>query len=507
MPFLLRCTASVFSLLGLALGAFAQTPAKPAGSIPDRPLSQSPLVIKNAVMGKDGKPIDGVKLSQHDFEIHSPSICVAPNGQIHVTYVEKHRTTYALAVYHRSSSDKGATWTDAKNLSEEMPDIQTGYGVVLADGKDRIYAIWRAGLGVNSPANPYPSSTSHANLVYRVLENGKWSKILPVHPPGSMDLQNDGSLAYFAVVDPQGRVQVIWNTKPGKWHPELTVVSGTYVQHLPGVGNGLVFQATLDGRTASAPREIFLTEVGGIGEGGGYGTHCDGLDTLNGYIDAQGEAHFAARVTRTRDFSLQGKSRFQLFERGKAGPFIDFPDLSYHTWASFPRLLVDAEGRSHFVMLYPKGERPSIRDYLIGSDEEPDVIRQTASEKGTVDSFQAFQGPGGHMIAVYQMNDTGEKGDGNTFVSISTGKGWSEPVNVTNNQGRKSFASTQTSRASHIAVATSYYPGPTAATFDHEGHLLLVMINNEYGLFSSGAFGVTLVGGSSSTPKLQFLRL
>jgi len=507
MATLLRRTAYSFSFLSFVVGAFAQAIVRPAGPLPDRPLSQSPLVIKNAVIGKNGKPIDGLKLSQHDIEIVSPSICVAPNGHFHVAFVEKHRTTFAWAVYHRSSSDNGATWTEAKNLSEDMPDIQTGHCVVLADGKDRIYVIWRSGLAVYFPASPHPTSTSHSNLVYRVLENGKWSKILPVHPPASKDKQNEGSVAYFATVDPQGRVHVVWNTSPNKWHPELTKISGTYVQHLAGVGNGLVFQATLDGRTAGEPREIFLTEVGGLGEGGGYGTHCDGLDALNGYVDAQGDAHFAAAVTRTRDFSLQGKSRYQLIERGKAGPFIDFPELSYHGWASFPRLLVDAEGRSHLVALYPKGERPNIRDYTIGSDEEPDVIRQAASVKGTVDGFQAFQGPGGRMVAVFQMNDAGERGDGNTFVSIGTGKEWSTPVNVTNNEGRKTFASKQTSRASNIAVSTSYYPGPAAAAFDNDGRLLLAMINNEYGLFGSTAFGVTLTGGSSSTPTLQFLRL
>ncbi|HRE80325.1 MAG TPA: hypothetical protein PLN52_04715, partial [Opitutaceae bacterium] len=355
-------------------------------------------------------------------------------------------------------------------------------------------------------ASPHPTNTTQSNLVYRVLENGKWSKILPVHPPGSKDKQNDGSLSYFAAVDPQGQVQVVWNTSPNPWHPELTKISGTYQQYLPGVGNGLVFQATLDGRSATQPREIFLTEVGGLGEGGGYGTHCDGLDALNGYFDAQGQAHFAAAVTRTHDSSLQGKSRYQLIEAGKAGAFIDFPELSFHSWASFPRLLVDAEGRSHFVALYPKGERPSIRDYLIGSDEEPDVIRQAGGVKGSADGLQAFQGPDGRMVAVFQMNDTGESGDSNTYVSISTGKEWSTPVNVTNNEGRKTFANKQTSRASNIAVTTSFTPGPAAAAFDNDGRLLLLMVNSEFGIFGSTAFGVTLVGGNSSKPVLQFLR-
>ena len=104
------------------------------------------------------------------------------------------------------------------------------------------------------------------------------------------------------------------------------------------------------------------------------------------------------------------------------------------------------------------------------------------------------------------MNDTGERGSGDTFVSMSTGNGWSTPVNVTNNEGRKKFASTQTGVTTNIAVSTSYYPGPAAAAFDREGRLLLLMINNEYGLFGNSSFGVTIAGGSSSTPTLQFLK-
>ena len=77
---------------------------------------------------------------------------------------------------------------------------------------------------------------------------------------------------------------------------------------------------------------------------------------------------------------------------------------------------------------------------------------------------------------------------------------------MTNNYGRRSFASKQTSSQSNVAIEKSYYPGPAAAAFDRDGHLLLLMINNEYGLFASTAFGVELAGGSSSTPTLQFLR-
>ena len=503
----------------LALPGFDDAPApaavappvtapEPAAAvkIPDRPLNQSALVVNNAVIQKNGKPVDGLKLSQHDMEIYSPSIAVAANGVIHVAFVEKHRTTYALAVYHRSSSDGGKTWTEAKNLSEDMPGIQVGRCFALIDGRDRLYVIWRAGLGVNFVASPDPGGAGQSNLLYRVLENGRWSKIKPVHPPGSTQAQNDGALSYFAAIDAAGRAQVVWNAVPGTWHPELTRISGTYHQHLSGIGNGLVFQATLDGATPGAPREVFLTPVAGQGEQGGYGLYCDGLDALNGYVDLAGAPHFVAAVTRTHDESLRGKSRYELIENGAVGPMIDLPNLSYHGWRDIPTLLVDAAGKRHVVVLYPAGEHPSIRDYLIGTDDEPVIIRAAASVKGTVDGMQAFQGPGGRMVAIMQMNDSGERANGETYISISQGKEWSPPVNVTNNYGRRSFASKQTSSQSNVAIEKSYYPGPAAAAFDRDGHLLLLMINNEYGLFASTAFGVELAGGSSSTPTLQFLR-
>ena len=474
--------------------------------IPDRPLSASPIVVKNAVIQKNGKPVPALKLSQHDKEIFSPSITVAADGTIHVAFVELHRTVYAYAVYHRSSSDGGKTWTAAKNLSEDMPGIQVGLCYVLVDARQRVYVIWRAGLAVNFGASADPGNGTVANLMYRVLDHGKWSRITPVHPPGSKDSQDDGSLSYFAAVDAAGRAQVTWSAIPDKWHPELTKISGNYHQHLSGIGNGLIFQATLDGTSPTAPREVFMTPVGGQGEAGGYGLYCDGLDSLNGYCDAAGEPHFVAHVTRTHDSSLPGKSYYELIENHAIGPSINLPELSYHGWRDIPRLLVDAAGQRHFIVLYPAGEQPSIRDYLVGSDEEPTIIRQSAAIKGTVDGMQAFQGPGGRMIAIMQMNDSGERANGETYVSISTGKGWSTPVNVTNNYGRRSFASTQTSIASNVAIEKSYYPGPAAAAYDRDGHLLLLMINHEYGLFGSSSFGVTTSGGSSSTPTLQFLK-
>ena len=75
-------------------------------------------------------------------------------------------------------------------------------------------------------------------------------------------------------------------------------------------------------------------------------------------------------------------------------------------------------------------------------------------------------------------------------------------MNVTNNAGRQNYASHQTSSESHVSVETNYVQGVAAATFDREGHLLLLMVNSERSLVASTAFGVNLAGGSTSKTGL-----
>ena len=111
------------------------------------------------------------------------------------------------------------------------------------------------------------------------------------------------------------------------------------------------------------------------------------------------------------------------------------------------------------------------------------------------------------MVAIMQMNDTGERGGSDSFVSVSTGGGkWSKPVNVTNNVGRKRYVSKDTSARSQLSQETGCEPGPGAVAFDQDGHLLLVAIMQEYGIVHSTAFGVNLAGGGAITPTLRFLR-
>ena len=459
-----------------------------------------------AVMKADGTPVDGIKLSQHDLEVDCPSIAVGTDGVIHVAFVEKHRTTYALGVYHRSSSDGGKSWSEAKNLSEDMPDINVGKCEVLVDGQNRTYVIWRAGLKPTFPASPNITSTSSCNLWYRVMSaDGRWSVIKPVAPPDESALQHEGTLSYFAGVDGAGRVQLAFNTFPDHYlhrAVEHTYGPGSGYTVGPYVGNGLVMQVTLDGANASPARQAFMTA---ISDSPNMGKVCDGLNSLTGYFDASGTAHFAAAAGNF--FTNKPGWHGEVIDGGKISWKLELPDLSFHGYNDVPTLLTDAKGKQHLIVLYPTGERPNVRDYVVGSDDEPTVIRAAKEVDGRVLGMQAFAGAGGRMAVLMQFNDSGKSGAGDFYVSTSDGGAWSEPVNVTNNAGRSSFHTTQTSMASHVAVAISYYPGIGAATFDKDGHLLLVMVNNESAIVDSNALGVSVAGGSVSTPTLRFLKL
>ena len=514
IKFNLRLLGSVVGVTMLvALASKAQPAAQSAAAqAPDNsplvPLGQSPLVIKSPdgaliVAGKDGKGIDGIKLSQHDIAIGSPSIAVAPDGTLHLAFVESHRTTLAHAVYHRSSTDGGKTWTEAKNLSEDLPGpgIDVGRCQILADSRNRVYVIWRAGLAEGWTVNLDPVG-GICNLWFRELEGGKWSKAKILNEAAKATNSMDAARSFFAALDAAGRGQVIWNVQPDKWHPEVL----SRQLHSNGVGNGLVFQSTLDGPAASQPREVFLPVVTAPADAWGVPS-CDDLDTLNGYVDAAGAAHFVALASMPMYGLPAHPPRYQLIENGNAGQGIELPALSFHAGKDIPTLLVDAKGKRHIIALYLAGEHPNVRDYLLGSDEDPTVIRAASGLNGTIGGFQAYQGPGGRMVAIMQMNDTGERSTDESFISMSTGDGkWSVPVNVTDNAGRKTYISKATSAQSQVSQETGCEPGPGAAAFDREGHLLLLLIKLEYGIVHSTAFGVNLGGGGHLTPTLRFLK-
>ncbi len=215
-------------------------------------------------------------------------------------------------------------------------------------------------------------------------------------------------------------------------------------------------------------------------------------------------AHFIAIDRAVR--GTETGSQIDLFENGKASPVIKLPMPYMEVWTNPPKLLVDAKGRQHIIALYHAGEHPGFRDYVVGSDDEPMVILSAKGPKGTCMGFQAYQGAGGRMGVVMQTTDAGFNDRGDSWVSVSTGDKWSQPVCVTNNAGRANFAAKEVGTTGSVVTGTHYGPGAGGIAFDKEGHLLLAICNVKTGCFGLSGGGVVYAGGSTATPMLFFYR-
>jgi hypothetical protein len=235
-----------------------------------------------------------------------------------------------------------------------------------------------------------------------------------------------------------------------------------------------------------------------------YAKSCNELSALDGYFDAAGAAHFIAISLATT--SSEPSSPIVLFEDGKETPVVKLPSEHMMTWQSPPKLLLDAQGHRHVIAFYRAGEHPNIRDYVVGSDDEPLVIFSPKGPKGICIGFQAYQGPSGHMVAIGQMTDGSFGGSGDTFISMSDGGPWSPPICVTANAARANWVAKNKGRLLTVATGDSYGPGAGAAAFDKSGHLLLALINVKTGSFGLAVGGVTYASGSSASPMLFFYR-
>ncbi len=488
--------------LHLLLAVFLPIVSLAAGQGPVLPLENSPIVSKSAdgslvVADKFGAPVTGLKLSQYDALIDSPNLAVTSDGVIHLAFIERQAISpYNLFVFHRQSADGGKTWSDPKDLSEDMPNFGIDHCRLIVDSQDRVYIIWRTGESEGlAPGNYY------GNLVYRVLNHGKWSKIIPIHPPGTSSSQNIGSLFYFAGVDASGHAQVAWNTCPDTFHSNEVTGGGL---HLAGIGNGLVFQASLDGSTPPQPKQVFMTPITVDPNNKVYGKKCDDLSSLDGYFDASGAPRFIAIDQPVP--TPYNDARYALIEDGKITPAVTLPGNYMYVWLNPPRLLLDSQGRRHVIALYGAGEHPNFRDYTLGSDDEPTVILSAKGLKGTCMGFQAYQGPSGHMAVVMQTTDAGFNDAGDTWISVSDGGAWSPPVCVTANAARATWVAKNKGRLLNVATGDHYGPGPGAVAFDKDGHLLLALINVKTGSFGLALGGVTYASGSSASPMLFFYK-
>ncbi len=457
--------------------------------------------VKSVSAGSGGTAagkVSPVKLSVVDNGVASPSVVASADGTVHVIYVEQQRKSpYMQFLYYRSSRDGGKSWTAPKNLSEVLPNTPVGNTNLLSDSSGRIYAIWRSFYLSAGDISQPSAQRDGFNLVYRVLDHGAWSNAINIHPPTTSAQQHFGSASWFAANDPStGRVDVFWNTSPAPRHPE----SYMYGSVAYGIRLGALMRAVLEGANAAQPQEIFHTPI--VKRPGENSPSCEGLDLINGYVDQSGQPHVLAQVIQPTVGDQP--NRFQLIENNAQYAALELPGPSFAYWHYPPILLVDQQGRRHVLTMYQYGEKQSVRDYALGGNAEPQIVREAKASTGKVLGLQAFQGPGGRMAALIQMADTNERSDAETYLVTNDGARWNAPINLTNNAGRTEFHNTATSRHSNVATLSSWYPGNAAAAYDGSGHLYVAFIVNRKDLFDQNAFGVSLAGGSSSVPNLLF---
>ena len=380
-----------------------------------------------------------VKLTKYDKVVASPQIATGRDGTIHVAFVEATKPGIEDFVFDRSSTDGGKSWTETKNLSEDMPGRTVGPVRLAVNRQGSVYAVWRAAAIPYLSLDPSSHQTrSGCNLVYRVLSGGQWSAILPVNDPqANQEHQRIGAGSFFAGADPAGKVHVAYVLNTNISSPELMFGADTkFPQHAPGMGNGSIAEVDLDGAQHSKPREAFLTPVVKAPNA----NKCDGLDMLDGYFDQSGAPHFVATASMGVAEPF-GQTRIVICENGQQSPVVTLPGPSPYR----PYLLLDAQGHNHVIVDFAGGEQHSIRDYVAGTGQYT-VIKTEKPIDHPLTGFQAGQGPAGTGVVVMELNETAAMGDGETWIAVYDGKAWRPDAQVTNykNQASGSYKATGT---------------------------------------------------------------
>ena len=444
-----------------------------------------------------------VKLSKYDLDVASPQIAIGRDGALNVAFIEATKLNVENFVFYRSSANGGKSWTETQNLSEDMPGYTVGPVRLAVDGQGRVYVVWRASGIANVSIDAHSRQSAIAcNLFYRVLSGGQWSPILPINAPKA-DPQHQwgGSGSFFVGADPAGKVHVAYVLNTDVFHPELMFGAGSnFPQHDAGMGNGSIAQVDLDGAQHTKPREVFLTTVVKTPTG----NKCDGLDLLDGYFDQSGTPHFVAQASlgvREPD-----QSRIVLCESGKQETVVTLPSPNYAQNLYPPCLLVDAQGHNHVIVNFAGGEQHSIRDYVAETGQYT-VLKTEKPVNFPLRGFQAGQGAGGTGAVVMELDDSGQPDEGETWISVYDGKAWRPAIQVTQYKDKSSGNSKAIGTHSTVTTVGHWAAGSTAAaTFDPQGHLVLIHEGDQFGNFALQGRGVGMVGAGTRRLNLLFHR-
>lgn len=461
--------------------------------------------------------VGGVKLSQYDKAQYC-DLCVGADGTIHAVYNESPVNGKPNYLYYRASTDGGATWSEAKNLSDDESGDAASYARIIADGKGRVYAVWKS----LKPANwlDGPGGAAVGKLYFRCLENGTWSSAKQI---GDEKLH---MFSWFVAPGPAGAIHVVWS-QAGRNNGASAADMSYYAN--------LTCHARLDGdrltdqKDLITPKHILTqAEQEALRAQGKNFTYeetvprQEGLWNLRGYVDAQGVAHFIAEDygIKSGPSDQQTGSRIVHWDGKQLTPVYEFEKhRTYNNFNNPPFLLVDAQGKEHVLRAPEKAEKAAIRDYAIGQGKLIDPVEAIAVKtgQGIISPWQISQLPGGRMAVMATLSEKGgySADDAELYVTFSEGGGkWSEPIRVTNvsTQGKFNYKETG---AGTISTSATYRPIFSAIAMCKDGRPGILMVNNESTLFSVGTAAVTgsgrgvlaTSGGRVDSPQVFFKKL
>jgi len=459
-----------------------------------------------------------VKLSTSGLAKYS-DVLAAADGTLHTVYTERPAYGKPEYAYHRTSKDDGKTWSEPKNLSDDESGNSAGFTRLVQDGQGRIYCVWKY-IGANELLEG-PGGYAAGRMVYRCLEGGTWSN------RKALGDDKVPSFSWFVAVDPKGKAHIVWSQMSKDGIKALGWGAANYAT--------LVRQATLN-CAASEVKDVITpppiptkeeqAEMMKKGIQVRYEDTVpkkDGLMNLQGYVDAEGVAHFVGEDQGIKDgpSDQQTGNRIRHWDGKKFSTLYMYQiHQTYNNFNNPPVLALDANGKEWLIRAPEKSEKQCVRAYPIADGELGDFVDIIApkSGPGLVANWQVATLPGGQLALTVAFSEKGgyDPDDLELYLSRFDGKGtWSAPQRLTNNGAQATSSHKDTGVLSSVGTVTSYKTKFTAAAAGKDGALVLTTVNtestivgiNSAGTTSSGRAVIVSSGGRVENPYVFFLKL
>lgn len=345
----------------------------------------------------DTSSVEAQKISQFD-QAGTSDLLIDKNGTYHAVFQEATQWGKPVWIYYSTSTNKGVTWSKPVTLSNDNTGNGASYPRILQDGSGKIYVIWlRFGktgdtYPVASPTLDGPGGYNAGTIFYKVLNGGAWSQQIQLN-------ENEQSqISWFPAVSPQGKLYVFW-----------TQFSQQFIHNKLG---GMPYFAdylrviALDGTNKSAI--VDLSTPSPEAYAGGYPVKQDGGWNMEGLVDKAGTPHFLYECYEDpKDAGSSRGPQVIKYYDGKAQRTVyTYPGNARGNSFNWPaKLLVDEKGADHMIFMPANSnlEDQQLWDVNLTTNET-NVLLHLPESVGTLENFQATQGPGGQMAVTFEMS-------------------------------------------------------------------------------------------------------